>query len=371
MSDDRGVTPPPLAALQAAYLHTRAPGGARIAFWSQAGITQDALPESLRGKTEPVDLQILLPIEEQSLQPIHSVVGDDDDQKNARIAPSLWTMPALAASLADAVPVLAALDIDPLAPTLRALAAACKLVVQMRDRGDFAPAPQPGVARFAPHWSADSQWCLAALAELVPGSLLTARTAVPDDPVYAVTARNLLVSFAAHAIDQIANDAKPAFEKAERLPREFWHTDMVPVLEILVPDQPLEENAPWGLQLLARPIPTVNLLETLEQVHQRISQSLFPNELLRDSVQRFENKIDELSEKLPPLRRARNLVDGKASLNRQELDQILDHIPLLETEGFELRVPGVESMRDSPRTSRSQKSRAATPRGLGSSSAGI
>jgi SNF2 family DNA or RNA helicase len=344
MSDDRGVTPPPLAALQAAYLHTRAPGGARIAFWSQSGITQDALPDSLRGKTEPVDLQILLPIEEQSLQPIQSAVADDDEQKNARIAPSLWTMPALAATLADAVPVLAALDIDPLAPTLRALAAACKLVVQMRDRGDFAPAPQPGVARFAPHWSLDSQWCLAALAELVPGSLLTARTAVPDDPVYAVTARNLLVSFAAHAIDQIANDAKPAFEKAERLPREFWHTDMVPVLEILVPDQPLEENAPWGLQLLARPIPTVNLLETLEQVHQRISQSLFPNELLRDSVQRFENKIDELSEKLPPLRRARNLVDGKASLNRQELDQILDHIPLLETEGFELRVPGVESM---------------------------
>ena len=119
---------------------------------------------------------------------------------------------------------------------------------------------------------------------------------------------------------------------------------LLPVLEILVPDRPFEEHAPWGLQLLARPIPTVDLLETLEQVHQRVSQSLFPNELLRDSVQRFEHKIDELAEKLPPLRRARNLVDGRASLTRQELDQILDHLPLLESEGFELSIPGVESM---------------------------
>ena len=174
--------------------------------------------------------------------------------------------------------------------------------------------------------------------------LLTARIAVPDDPVFAVTPRNLLVSFAGQAIDQIAGEQQPRFDKAERLPREFWHTNMVPVLEILVPDRPLEETTPWGMQLLARPIPGVDLLETLEQVHQRIGQSLFPNELLRDSVQRFEHKIDDLADKIPPLRRARNLVDGKVSLTRQELDQILDHLPLLETEGFELRLPGIESM---------------------------
>ncbi len=338
------MTPPASAALQAAYLHTRAPGSARIAFWSSAAITKDQLPASLQATAEPVDVQLLLPVEESSLQPITSASGEEDEQKPARIAPSLWTLPALATPLADAVPLLATLDLDTLTPSMRALAAACKLAVHMKERGEFAPAPQPGVARVAPHWSTDTQWALAAIAELVPGSLLTARTAVPDDPVYAVTARNLLVSFVAHALDQIAHDAKPAFEKAERLPREFWHTDMVPVLEILVPDRPFEEHAPWGLQLLARPIPTVDLLETLEQVHQRVSQSLFPNELLRDSVQRFEHKIDELAEKLPPLRRARNLVDGRASLTRQELDQILDHLPLLESEGFELSIPGVESM---------------------------
>ena len=31
--------------------------------------------------------------------------------------------------------------------------------------------------------------------DLVPGTLCTARFALPDDPVYAVTQRNLLVSF--------------------------------------------------------------------------------------------------------------------------------------------------------------------------------
>ncbi len=338
------MTPPATAALQAAYLHTRAPASARIAFWSSSAIVVDQLPEALRSKAERVDVQLLLPVEESSLQPIGSATGEEDDQKQARIAPSLWTLPALSVALVDAVPLLATLDLDALTPSMRALAAACKLVVHMKERGEFAPAPQPGVARIAPHWSTDTQWALAAIAELVPGALLTARAAVPDDPVYAVTARNLLVSFVGHALDQVAHDAKPAFEKAERLPREFWHTDMVPVLEILVPDRPFEEHAPWGLQLLARPIPTVDLLETLEQVHQRVSQSLFPNELLRDSVQRFEHKIDELAEKLPPLRRARNLVDGRASLTRQELDQILDHLPLLESEGFELSIPGVESM---------------------------
>ena len=47
---------------------------------------------------------------------------------------------------------------------------------------------------------------------------------------------------------------------------------------------------------------------------------------------------------LQPLHRARNMSDGKASLTRAELDQILDHLPMLESEGFELRLPGIESM---------------------------
>lgn len=344
MTDDRGGTPHTTAHLEVAYLSARSPSAARLAFWTRAGIAPEDLPESLRAQAERIELQLLVPVEEQSLLPVATANSDEDERANARIAPSLWTLPALALPLAAAVPWLATLDLAAAQPSLRALGAAARLAIAMRDRGEFAPAPQPGVANFAPHWSPETQWCLAALAELVPGMLLTARFAVPDDPVYAVTARNLLVGFLGQSIDQIAGSTKPRFEKAERLPREFWHTDMVPVLEILVPDQPLEETAPWGLQLLARPIPTVDLLETLEQVHLRIGRSLFPNELLKDSVHRLENKIDAISEKVPPLRRARNLVDGKASLTRTELDQILDHLPLLETEGFELRVPGVESM---------------------------
>src|SRR5690606_36514179 len=112
------------------------------------------------------------------------------------------------------------------------LAATSQLVQRLIARGDYAPAPQPGVLQFAPHWSKDTQWVLAALAELVPGSLCTARFAVPDDPVYAVTQRNLLVSFIGHALDQVlaaqrarqdgaAGAPPPRFEKAERLPRDF------------------------------------------------------------------------------------------------------------------------------------------------------
>ncbi|MGE3173299.1 MAG: SNF2-related protein [Planctomycetota bacterium] len=343
MTADPGSRPP-LAALEAAYLHARSPGDARIAFWSADGAPAALLPDALRAAATRVDFQILIAVEESSLQPVAAANGDEE-RPAQRIAPSLWTIPGAGVDLATAIPWLATLfDAPELTPSLRLLTGAARLAVVMRDRGDFAPAPQPGVARFAPHWSPPTQTALSALAELVPGSLLTARFAVPDDPVYAVTPRNLLVSLLGQAIDRIAEGHTPGFDKAERLPREFWHTTMVPVLEILVPDQPLEETAPWGLQLLARPLPGVDLLETLEQIHQRGNRSLFPNELLLDSVQRLEHKIDMLADKLPSLRRARNLQDGRASLTRQELDQILDHLPLLEAEGCELRLPGVEAM---------------------------
>ena len=134
---------------------------------------------------------------------------------------------------------------------MRLFAAAGQLVEKMVKRGDFAPAPE-GVLQAIPFWRNDTQWLVAALADLVPGSLCTARFAVPDDPVYAVTQRNLLVSFIGHALDRHVSKlgAKPGHESAERLPREFWQTPMTPVLEILVPDQPLEEGAPWGLSIL-------------------------------------------------------------------------------------------------------------------------
>ncbi|MDO8348759.1 MAG: SNF2-related protein, partial [Planctomycetota bacterium] len=324
--------------------------------WSDGGVAgvADALPSELRSRTEPVLVQILLPAEEATLRPISGsgeAEAEEEDRPQRRIAPSLWTIPAVGLRLADAIPWLAAQDAARLPPGMCALAAASQLVLKLIARGDLAPAPQPGVMRYAPHWSKDTQWILAAIAEALPGCLCTARFAVPDDPVYAVTQRNLLVSLVGHALDQVVQAAatagtppKPGFEKAERLPKEFWQTPMVPVLEILVPAQPLEEGVPWGLQVLVRPVPTIAFTETIESVHQRLAACPFPSELATDCVVRVEQTIDRVAEKVPSLRRARNLSDGRASLTRSELDQILDHMPLLETEGFELTLPGVESM---------------------------
>ena len=268
-----------------------------------------------------------------------------------RVAPALWTIPALGLRLADALPWLASLPADKQPAPLRAIAALAQLVEKLIARGDYAPAPQPGVLQWTPHWNADTQWVLAALADLVPGTLCTARFAVPDDPVYAVTPRNFVVSFVGHALDQwvqartaAGSPPESRFQKAERLPREFWQTPMVPVLEILVPDQPLEEGAPWGLQILLRPIPTIAFTETIESLHRRLSASPFRNEIATDSVVKIEQTIDRVAEKLPSLRRARNMSDGRISLTRAELDQILDHMPMLESEGFELQLPGIESM---------------------------
>ena len=71
---------------------------------------------------------------------------------------------------------------------------------------------------------------------------------------------------------------------------------------------------------------------------------MFGNTLARESIEQLEEKIGRLADKVPPLRRARNMADGRASLTRQELDQILDHLPMLESEGVELTLPGIESM---------------------------
>jgi SNF2 family DNA or RNA helicase len=311
-----------------------------------------ALPKALAAAAIPVAVQILLPTDEQSLVPRSTTTEDgDDDRPQGRTAPALWTIPALGLPLGDAVPWLASLDPGQQQPGLRALAAIGRLVDKMVRRGDYAPGPQPGVLRFSPHWAADTQWVLAALADLLPGSLCTARFAVPDDPVYAVTQRNFAVSIVGHALDQhvarLEKEGKappPKFEKAERLPREFWQTPITPVLEIIVPDQPLEEGAPWGLSILVRPIPTILYTETIESLHQRLAASPFRNEIAGERLQLVEHTIDRVAEKVPAVRRARNLSDGKASLTRQELDQVLDHMPMLESEGFEITLPGIESM---------------------------
>ena len=340
--------------LHAAYLHSRQPADARIALWSDDGVEplRTTLPSEVVAAANPVNTQLLLPTEESELIPFTALPDSDgeEDRGKARIAPALWTIPTLGLPLVEAVPWLASLDPAKLAPPMRLLCAASQLVTKLISRGEFAPAPQ-GVLKFVPLWSKDTQWITAALAELVPGNMCTARVAVPDDPVYAVTQRNLLVSFIGHALNQVlvaqseAGDAPSTqHETAERLPREFWQTPMTPVLEILVPDTPLEEGVPWGLSILVRPVPGIAYTETIESLHQRLQASPFRNEIASESVQRVEDKLDRVAEKLPALRRARNLSDGRASLTRQELDQILDHIPLLENEGFEITLPGIESM---------------------------
>ena len=133
--------------------------------WSDGGIAgvADNLPPDLRSRTEPVLVQMLLPAEEATLRPISgSAEGDaEEEAPNRRIAPSLWTIPALGLSLADAIPWLASQDPARLPPGLWALAAASQLVQKLVSRRDFAPAPQPGVLQFAPHWSKETQWVLA------------------------------------------------------------------------------------------------------------------------------------------------------------------------------------------------------------------
>jgi superfamily II DNA or RNA helicase len=349
-----GLTSREAVVLHSAYLHSRQSADARIALWSDSGSEGVVafFPPHLAAKAEPVDAQLLIPAEESTLRPVVQLDDAvDEDRAPSRIAPALWSIRAQGLPLADALPWLASLDPRPQQPSLRALIALAQLVQKMIARGDYAPAPQPGVLQWAPHWSTDTQWLLAAIADLVPGMLCTARFAVPDDPVFAVTQRNFVVSFVGHALDQWVSTrlaaGEPAgnrFAKAERLPKEYWQTPMVPVLEILVPDQPLEEGAPWGLQVLIRPIPTIAFTETIESLHQRLGASPFRNEIATDSVVKVEQTIERVAEKLPSLRRARNMSDGRASLTRAELDQILDHMPLLESEGFELQLPGVESM---------------------------
>jgi hypothetical protein len=342
--------------LHAAYLHSRQPADSRIAFWAANGVEGLGanLPAGLLTKADPVVVQILLPCEEASLRPFlgsREQQPDEEDRPGGRIAASLWSIPAVGLSLADAIPWLATLDPQTAAPDLRVLIAASQFVLRQIERGDYAPAPQPGVLEWAPHWSTETQWVLAALAEIVPGSLCTARFAVPDDPVYAVTQRNFMVSLIGHALDQVLRSrtasgtpAAPGFVKAERLAKEFWQTPMVPVIEILVPENPLEEGVPWGMQVLVRPIPHILYTETIESAHLRHGASPFPNELASDNIVRVEQTIERVAEKMPALRRARNLSDGRASLTRHELDQVLDHMPLLESEGFELTLPGIEAM---------------------------
>ena len=65
---------------------------------------------------------------------------------------------------------------------------------------------------------------------------------------------------------------------------------------------------------------------------------------MRDGIEGVRRHLDQVAVKIPALHRAMNMSDGKASLKREELDQVLDHLTLLESEGFVVTLPGIENM---------------------------
>jgi superfamily II DNA or RNA helicase len=338
--------------LEAAYLNARLPAEARVVFFSASAPTevQDgvraALPAEFQGVVEEVvedvDFQILLPCEESDLQPITVARAREDLKSGVRVAPALWQIPGKALDLPTAVPMLAAMDPATQNPGLMMLIHASRLVLAMLQKGDFAPAQSTKLYRHVPHFSQQSLRILSALAEIAPESLLTARFAAGEDPVYNETPHNLVLSFVGHALDACCNGYSPQHEVAERPPQSFWKTTIEPVLEILVPDNELEEGVPWAIQLLFRPVPGLELNFSLDMLRARVGDGLFVEGFTKDALSRLEFMLENLAKKVPVFRRAMNMMEGKASLNRQELDTVLDHIPFLESRGFQVTLPGYE-----------------------------
>lgn len=334
-----------MAPLEAAYLHARRPSDARIAFFHYEGTdpVRTALPAALHEHIEELEAQILLPTEESELVPVPPT--SDDIPSGARIAPALWNVPALALPLDVALRWLATYEPDEhAAPSVRMIARAARLVMAMVERKAFAAPERGGHLRVMPCYDAVSIACLGGLAEMTAGALVTARFATADDPVYSVTPRHLVVSLVGHGLHTLVEDLPIPEGRAPRLPREFWRHKPQPVLEILVPENELEEGVPWALQLLVRPVPGVSLLETMETVQDRQSQTLFPDPVAKEALHELEETFEAIAQKVPPLRRCIHMADGRASLNRQELDQVLDHLPLLQAEGFAITLPGLEQL---------------------------
>ncbi len=334
--------------MDAAYLHTRYPADARVVFYDEAGVeaARAKLPEELRGQGEAREFDILLPTEELALRPLTTVDGRSESETNDRVVPALWRIPGVALPLSVAVPYLAQSRSTEGSPGARFLSAAARLVYSMLRRGDFAAArPDHKLLRFVPAWQPATIATLRAVAQLSPESLQTARPPAQEDPVYAVTYRNLAVSFVGHALDVLAPNytpREPALQP-EPLPRDFWHRDLCPVLEIHVPERELEEGVPFAILLTFRPAPDVAVELPLEQLAERERSRLFPDMHDREALRRLRVRLDNVAARVGVIRRAMNMVDGRASLSRMELDSVLDHMPLLESEGFILRVPGNET----------------------------
>ncbi|MEM7199904.1 MAG: DEAD/DEAH box helicase [Planctomycetota bacterium] len=345
-TDDEPPTQPAPATLDAAYLHARNPADARIAFYGPDGAesARQQLPAELREVADAVDFEVLLPTEESTLKPLLPD-GSSRGSAGARVAPGLWQLPGVVLDLPRAAPWLASLAPDPQRSSLSFLACASQLAIAMLRQGDFAAASSgSGLLKWVPHWNLQSMRCLGVLAEAVPESLLTSRFARPDEPVYAVTPRNLAVSFVGHVLDSLGAGFTARFEEAERLPKSFWQTRPTPVLDVIQPDQELEEGMPWAVQLRFCPVPGLSLSYSFDTLEERQKQRLFPDALTTDSLREVEVRMEELARRMPALRRALNMSDGRASLNRTELDQILEHLPLLEGEGVRVAVPGVEQL---------------------------
>jgi len=331
--------------VDAAYLHARYPADARVVFYDEGGAeaARAALPDELRGDAEAREFEMLLPTEESVLRPVLRLDGRDGESSD-RVVPAMWRVPGVALPLAAAVPWLAGAATAASPAGIRFLGAAARLTLGMLRRGEFGPArPDHKLLRFVPVWRPPAIAALRAVALLSPESLQTARPPAHEDPVYAVTYRNLAVSFVGHALDVLAPDFAPAESAApEALPRDFWHRDLCPVVEIHVPERELEEGVPFAIVLLLRLAPDVAVELTLEQLAERDRSRLFADVHDREALRRARVRLENVAARVGVLRRAMNMTDGRASLSRAELDGLLDHLPLLEAEGFILRVPGQE-----------------------------
>ncbi len=315
-------------------------------FYAPAGPEQalQSVPAELHSHVQLTEFQILLPCEESSLQPITVAQCQEGLPATLRMAPAMWQIPGQAMDLQVAIPYLANLIGEAAEPSLRFMIQSARLVMAMLEAGDFAPAQKPGNLRFLPYWTESSLHCLSALAEVAPESMLTARFAAGEEPVYGVTPRNLAISLVGHALDACAEGFQARHTQAERPPRNYWHTKPKPVLTIMAPEEELEEGVPWAIQLLFAPVPGLPLYLSLDQCRDRVANSLFPENLTADTLEDMEFRLESIARRAPVFRRAMNMVDGKASLNAQELDQILDHLPLLEAENFDITLPGFQRM---------------------------
>ncbi len=350
--------------LDAVYLHARLPAEARVAFFASgvAGVAEvgERLPASVRSEMLDSEIEVVFPTVESSLRPIVRI-ATIPERGNDRTVPGLWRLPARSLPLEQAVELLlddAALPLvgvtgsgtaGDAGPGLVFLREAARLARAMVSRGDFAPAEEKSFLSYVPVWTTSALQALAAVAELVPGFARTARFAATDDPVWTVTARNLAFRCVAHAVDACAVQAvgagaSPGHGSAERLPDAFFKIRPEPLIEILAPTEELEEGVPWGIQLLFRPVPGVDLREPLEDLHDQLDHDPFPDPNAREVLEDLRALLHQVGGKVPALHRAMNMADGRASLNREELDQVLDHLTLLENEGFRITLPGLESM---------------------------